>query len=238
MNKPLLEIRNLSLAYGRNTVLENVTFTIFKQDFIGLIGPNGGGKTTLIKAILGLIRPLRGEIIFPPDESTVKMGYMPQIQHIDRSFPIVVSEVVASGLIGEKNMSKREKRNRTLEIIIETGLEKIASNSIGTLSGGQLQKVLLARAVISRPTLLLLDEPNVYLDKRFEKQFYELLAVINRTTAIVLASHDIGAVISNAKNIASVNGTLKYHNGTNIDGQWLEENINDGDPTDKTLKKC
>jgi zinc transport system ATP-binding protein len=225
MDKSLLEIRNLSVAYENNLVLKNVLLVIYEQDFLGIIGPNGGGKTTLLKAILGLLKPASGEIVFPDGGLKHNTGYMPQINQIDRKFPIIASEVVASGLMGVKNLTKQEKRDRIFDIMKEMGIERIASNPVGSLSGGQMQRVLLARAVVARPALLLLDEPNSYVDKRFEKYFYELLHEINRTTAVVLVSHDIGAVVSNVKNIACVNETLHYHAGMDIDGQWLEEHL-------------
>jgi zinc transport system ATP-binding protein len=224
MNKVLIDIQNLNAGYDDNIVLKDVSLKIFENDFLGIIGPNGGGKTTLIKAILGLIKPFSGNIVFDANLK-YRIGYMPQIHLIDRKFPILVSEVVASGLIANKHISKSEKKEKVRETIRKMDIEALAGNAINELSGGQLQRALLARAIVNDPELLILDEPNSYVDKRFESRFYHLLQEINEKTAIVLVSHDIGTVISSVKNIACVNETLHYHEGSDIDGDWLEEHM-------------
>jgi len=223
MNKTLVEIQTLSAGYDDHIVIRDVSLSIFQQDFLGIIGPNGGGKTTLLKAVLGLVRPVAGKIVFANDEVKKNIGYMPQMHAIDRKFPILVSEVVESGL--SLAMSKPDRRQRVRSLLQEMGIENIANRTVGELSGGQLQRALLARAIASRPSLLLLDEPNSYVDKRFEQMFYSLLQDINTTTAVVLVSHDIGTVVSQVKNIACVNETLHYHAGTDIDGDWIEEHL-------------
>jgi len=222
MNKTLVEIENMYAGYNGTVVLRAIDLQIFERDFLGIIGPNGGGKTTLIKIILGLLKPYSGSIV---ENSLLKnrIGYMPQTHEIDRKFPISVSEVVESGLISEKALSRTARKAKTREIIKRMDIENVADKAIGELSGGQLQRTLLARAVIKDPELLILDEPNSYVDKRFESRFYELLKEINQKTAIVLVSHDIGTVISTVKNIACVNETLHYHSGTDVDSDWLEE---------------
>jgi zinc transport system ATP-binding protein len=141
-------------------------------------------------------------------------------------------------------LKKSEKKEQSMEIIREMGIESIAGKAIGELSGGQLQRTLLARAIVNNPELLILDEPNSYVDKRFESHFYRLLQQLNEKTAIVLVSHDIGTVISNVKNIACVNETLHYHAGTDVDGDWLDEHlacpfdvIAHGDVPHRVLKK-
>lgn len=244
MTRPIVEIKKLSAGYDGNIVLRDVDLTIYSDDFLGIIGPNGGGKTTLVKIILGLIKPLSGQIVFADGSVRKNIGYMPQQHQIDRKFPILVSEVVASGLMGVGGMTKSERRLRVQSLMEEMGIASIADRTIGELSGGQMQRALLARAVASRPALLLLDEPNSYVDKRFEQFFYELLQQINRTTAIALVSHDIGTVVSNVKNIACVNETVHYHAGADIDGDWLEEHlacpldlIAHGDLPHRVLKK-
>ena len=243
MNKPLVEIENMYAGYNGTVVLKAVDLKIFGQDFLGIIGPNGGGKTTLLKTILGLLKPFSGNIIY--DGSLIKnhIGYMPQTHQIDRKFPVIVSEVVESGLISDKKLSHAERKAKIQEIIRRMDIENVAGKAIGELSGGQLQRTLLARAVINDPGLLILDEPNSNVDKRFESHFYELLKEINQTTAIVLVSHDIGTVISTVKNIACVNETLHYHPGTDIDSAWLEEHwacpfevITHGDLPHRVLK--
>lgn len=224
-NTCLIEVKNINASYDKKQVLRDVCLNIYEQDFLGIIGPNGGGKTTLLKLILGLKKYDSGSIRFCKPEVHEKIGYMPQTNLIDRKFPILVSETIESGLIAEKKMSKKEKKSRVQEMIREMGLENIASKPIGDLSGGQLQRTLLARAVINEPALLILDEPSSYVDKKFESRFYELLQEINKNTAIVLVSHDIGTVISTVKNIACVNETLHYHPGNDVNHDWLEEHF-------------
>ena len=231
-------------GYNGTVVLKAINLQIFEQDFLGIIGPNGGGKTTLVKTILGLLKPFSGSIRFENNSLRSHIGYMPQTHRIDRKFPVVVSEVVESGLISEKKLSRLDRKAKTQEMIRQMDIENVAGKAIGELSGGQLQRTLLARAVINDPELLILDEPNSYVDKRFESHFYELLKDINQKTAIVLISHDTGTVLSTVKNIACVNETLHYHPGTDIDGDWLEEHwdcpfdvITHGDLPHRVLKK-
>ena len=223
MSKILVEIENMYAGYNGTAVLKEINLQIFEQDFLGIIGPNGGGKTTLIKTILGLLTPFSGRIALKNDILRSRIGYMPQNHLIDRKFPVVVSEVVESGLVSEKNLSRLDRKVKIKEMIRRMDIENVAGKAIGELSGGQLQRTLLARAVIKDPELLILDEPNSYVDKRFESHFYELLKEINQKTAIVLVSHDIGTVLSTVKNIACVNETLHYHPGTDVDSDWLEE---------------
>ena len=244
MSNTLVEIENMYAGYNGTAVLKAIDLKVFKRDFLGIIGPNGGGKTTLIKTILGLIKPLSGRIILESDLLKSCIGYMPQTHQIDRKFPVVVSEVIESGLISEKKLSRSARKAKIQDMIRRMDIENVANKAIGELSGGQLQRTLLARAVINDPELLILDEPNSYVDKRFESHFYELLKEINQKTAIVLVSHDIGTVISTVKNIACVNETLHYHSGTDVDNAWLEEHwacpfdmITHGDLPHRVLKK-
>ena len=244
MNKTLVEIDNMFAGYNGTTVLKSVNLQIFERDFLGIIGPNGGGKTTLIKTILGLLKPMSGSIILNNSLLKSCIGYMPQTHQIDRKFPVIVSEVIESGLISEKTLSRSARKAKVREMIRQMDIENVAGKAIGELSGGQLQRTLLARAVINDPELLILDEPNSYVDKRFELHFYELLKEINQRTAIVLVSHDIGTVISIVKNIACVNETLHYHSGADVDSDWLEEHwacpfdmITHGDLPHRVLKK-
>jgi zinc transport system ATP-binding protein len=244
MNKTLVEIENMYARYNGNVVLKAIDLQIFEQDFLGIIGPNGGGKTTLIKAILGLIKPFSGNIAFENERLKSRIGYMPQTYRIDRKFPIIVSEVIESGLISEKTLSRSDRKAQTQDMIRRMNIENVAGKAIGELSGGQLQRTLLARAIINKPELLILDEPNSYIDKYFESHFYEILKEINQKTAIVLVSHDIGTVISTVKNIACVNETIHYHSGTDVDTDWLEEHwacpfdmITHGDHPHRVLKR-
>lgn len=249
MSMPLIEIKNLSAGYDSRTVLRNVNLTVYDRDFLGIIGPNGGGKTTLIKCILGLLKPTTGEILYSDkrfmandkqrgtaqrpalttNRSVLKMGYLPQYNSIDRKFPITVEEVILSGLSSQKSLISRftaTHREKARQVIARMGLEGLEKRAIGALSGGQLQRALLGRAIISDPALVVLDEPSTYIDKRFEARLYELLAEINHDCAIILVSHDIGTVLQQVKSIACVNETLDYHPDTGVSEEWLERNFN------------
>lgn len=230
----LIEIRNLSASYDQRGVLHDVNLTVYKRDFLGIIGPNGGGKTTLIKCILGLLQPTGGTITYHPQ---LTMGYLPQYSSIDRKFPISVEEVILSGLSSQKPLTKpfsAAQREKVRQVILRMGLEGLERRAIGELSGGQLQRALLGRAIISDPQVLILDEPSTYIDKRFEARLYELLSEINKECAIILVSHDIGTVLQQVKSIACVNETLDYHPaseagaGIHADDtyEWLEKNFN------------
>ncbi|MDR1003542.1 MAG: ABC transporter ATP-binding protein [Prevotellaceae bacterium] len=223
MNSKLLEITGLCAGYDGRTVLRDVNLTIYERDFLGIIGPNGGGKTTLIKCILGLLKPTAGQIT-----GTCTIGYLPQYTTIDKKFPISVEEVILSGLSSQKSLTARftaAQRDKAHKVIARMGLEGMERRAIGELSGGQRQRALLGRAVISDPRLIVLDEPSTYIDKHFEARLYELLAEINRHCAIILVSHDIGTVLQQVKSIACVNETLDYHPDTGISSEWLEKNF-------------
>lgn len=223
----LIEITNLCASYGKKPVLRNVSLDIYKDDFLGIIGPNGGGKTTLLKVVLGLLPAMSGNICFfkeGQEVSKLKLGYLPQINNIDKKFPISVWEVVASGLAEQKPLFRpytKAQKMRIDEVLQQMGVNEFCTRPIGELSGGQLQRVLLGRAIVSRPQVLILDEPNSYVDKRFESHFYDLLEDINKESAVVLVSHDIGTVVRMVKNIACVNETLHYHPGTDVTEEWL-----------------
>lgn len=227
MNK-LIEVSRLTVSYdNKPNVLKNVSLTVYKDDFMGIIGPNGGGKTTLLKSILGLIKPDSGTITFFENGEkapSINIGYLPQINYIDRKFPISVSEVILSGLTPRKNVFKHyssEDKKRVKNVAERLGVDNLLNRAIGDLSGGQLQRVLLGRAIIDNPKLIILDEPSSYVDKLFETNFYKLLGDINQQIAIVLVSHDVGTIISLVKNIACVNQHLHYHSGADVSQEWL-----------------
>ncbi len=225
--KPLIKIENLSVGYDKVPVLENVNLEIFENDFLGVIGPNGGGKTTLLKAILGLLKPQSGRIIFRKDVDGRKrsMGYLPQVRHIDRKFPITVFDVVRSGSLmqGSSKMSATEIKQKANTLLQEMGILAIRHKAIGELSGGQMQRVFLCRALISNPKVLILDEPDTFVDNRFEGELYERLIQLNKNNiAIVLVSHDLGTISSYVKTIACVNKDLHYHPSNNITQEQLD----------------
>jgi len=229
---PVIRLSGISAAYGEKTVLHDVSLTVYENDFLGIIGPNGGGKTTLIKVILGLLKPTEGTLRFyleGKEADHITMGYLPQYNAIDRKFPISVEEVILSGLNSRKTLMgrfKAEHKEKVRDIISRMGLDGLNKRPIGQLSGGQLQRALLGRAVVSDPQVVILDEPSTYIDKQFEARLYELLAEINKDCAIILVSHDIGTVLQNVKSIACVNESLDYHPDTGITGEWLEKNFN------------
>lgn len=212
MTAPLVRIENVSSGYLSETVLKDVSLDIYPDDFIGIIGPNGGGKTTLVKAILGVQPLFGGNIIFP--QGRPRMGYMPQISQIDKSFPITVTDLVGSGLRASSNWFPHlnsTQKHKVEQIIEEAGLAALAHKPIGELSGGQIQKAFLCRALINEPALLILDEPNTFVDKNFERELYRWLKNLNQNMAILLVSHDIGTISPIVKTIACVNVNLHYH---------------------------
>ncbi len=228
---PIIEIEHLSAGYEGKQVLHDVNLTIYQDDYLGIIGPNGGGKTTLMRLILGLMRPTEGSIRYFRDGKEVKeitMGYLPQYNALDRQFPISVYEVVLSGLSKTKGLfcrytkAQHQQVAATLEHLQLTDLK---DKPIGALSGGQLQRVLLARAIVSKPDAVILDEPNTYIDQRFQKQMYEMLEQINHDCAIIIVSHDIAEVLSNVKHIACVNHHLHYHATADMPREKLEEHF-------------
>lgn len=218
--QPILEARDLTVGYQDSPILKNVSFSIYDRDFVGVIGPNGGGKTTLMKAILGLLPPTSGSLSYFDSKGTpissLEIGYVPQQNAIDKAFPISVEQVVGYGLMAPQKLRlSSDDRSRVQETLKQVGMSEYTDTPIGKLSGGQLQRVLLARAIVSMPTLLILDEPNTYVDKHFESQLYELLPEINKQSAILIVSHDIGAVCKMSHRLFCINRDLHIHD--NID---------------------
>ena len=212
MSEPLISVRGVTAGYNGEPVLTDVDLDIFPQDFVGVIGPNVGGKTTLSRILLGIMKPQKGKVIFPSGRPNI--GYLPQVSQIDHSFPISVLDVVLSGVKSKGNWWQfltDSQKKRALKLINDAGLEGVAHRPVGSLSGGQLQRVLLARAIINDPQVLVLDEPNTFVDRNFEGELYQLLEKLNERMAIFLISHDIGTISSIVKTIACVNGTLHYH---------------------------
>lgn len=215
MNASLIEIKHLRVNYEGRTVLHDVNLTVYARDFLALTGPNGGGKTTLVRCILGLLRPTEGTVSFHPqrqeDGRKLRIGYLPQYSRIDRSFPITVEEVVLSGLGGSKSLTasyNATDRDRAHGVMARMGLEGLGDRAVGTLSGGQLQRTLLGRAVIADPEVLILDEPDTYMDSSSEARLYELLEELHRACAVILVSHDADVVKRLATRVAVVRGGL------------------------------
>lgn len=224
---PLVSLRNVAASYGGADVLSGVDLDIFADDFLGVIGPNGGGKTTLVKVILGLM-PFAGNVAYADGlvaGGIRRIGYLPQQNNFDRSFPITVSEVVVSGLQAEKGLGKKyrtEDFDRARRLLETTGIARLEKCPVGEISGGQMQRALLCRALISEPRLLILDEPATYVDNRFEGELYHILAELNRRMAVVMVSHDIGTVTSVVKGIVCVNRNVHRHDSNLITAEQLE----------------
>lgn len=222
MQTPLIEIKNLTVGYENQKVLENVNLTIGSDDFIGVIGPNGGGKTTLIKTILGLNKSWLGSVKLYIDQS--KIGYLPQFNPFDKKFPITVLDVILSGLSGKKGLLTRYNnadKQKAEQLMKQAGVYELRNKAIGQLSGGQMQRTLLCRALINEPALLILDEPSTFVDSEFEKEMFDWLNKLNEQMAILMVSHDIGTISSHVKTIACVNYHLHYHESNKITAEQL-----------------
>ncbi len=225
---PIIELKAVNAGYESEIILKNVNFTINENDFIGVIGPNGGGKTTLVRVIIGLLKPLSGEVIYHQNtfgNGTQKLiGYLPQINKTDNKFPISVLNVVLSGLADRNNIFRRFVKAEVLkahQILENMGIGHLSKKNIGELSGGQMQRVFLARAIISEPKLLILDEPNTFVDNKFESDLYKTLKSLNEKMAILMVSHDVGTITYYIKTIACVNRELHYHPSNNISQEQL-----------------
>lgn len=222
----LVGIRNLSVTYDRTDALSAVNLDIYENDFLGVIGPNGGGKTSLVKAILGAV-PYSGEITLSDklrSGNHFKIGYMPQISQFDMRFPISLKEVVLSGLQTEKGFFGRyrsEDKQRAEALMQQMGIAELASRPIGEVSGGQMQRALLCRAIIAEPKLLILDEPTNFVDNRFEYEFYNMVQTLSKRMAIIIISHDLGTITSLVKSIICVNCHVHRHDSNILTEEQL-----------------
>lgn len=206
-HEALITLNNVTMSWGGRDVLKDVDLVIRQGDFIAITGPNGGGKTTLLRIILGLLKPTRGKV--ERNISDLKIGYLPQKNMIDSHFPISVKEVVMTGLLASSHLSLKQKTQLCNETIASIGLTEHSEKAIGTLSGGQLQRALLGRAIISQPDVLVLDEPLSYLDKHFETRLYTLIEQLAKTTTIVLVSHEMSRIAGMANRHFIVDGNLR-----------------------------
>ena len=224
----IVSIKNVTVKYDSYTALESANLDILEDDFIGIIGPNGGGKTTLIKSIIGAVS-YSGEVTLSPTlfkDGKRLIGYLPQQTTFDKQFPISVIEVVLSGLQSQKGFSARysqKDKEKALQLLDSMGIITIANKQIGEISGGQMQRVLLCRAIISEPKLLILDEPTNFVDKRFESELYDILKELNKKMAIVMVSHDVHNISSAVKSIVCVNRTIHKHNTNTLSSKDLDD---------------
>ncbi|BFU76905.1 ABC transporter ATP-binding protein [Arcobacter sp. 15-2] len=240
----IIEIKNLTFSYDKQIILENINLNVQKQDFLAIIGPNGGGKSTLLKAILGINEIKKGTIEIlgeKPSLNLSKVGYVPQNTNINTNFPIKVIEVVMMGHIRDENEKSKSKnflhkyfkigynefeKSCALNALKQVGMEEFANKKIGTLSGGQRQRVMIARALCSHPSILLLDEPTASIDVSWQKQIYDLLKELNKTITIIVVSHDISVILSYASKVAHINKIITYHDISNKENQ-IQSNQND-----------
>jgi zinc transport system ATP-binding protein len=217
MGNSIVEIKNIWFAYNGQAVLEDVSLDIRPGDFIAMIGPNGGGKTTLLKLMLGLLRPNRGTIRVlgdPTEKASHHIGYVSQDVHINRSFPITAIDVVLMGKLGPgKRWAKSSVQDRAdaLDALERMEIADCASSKIGELSGGQRQRVFIARALVTQPKVMLLDEPTASIDAKGQAEFYRLLKELNKDITILVVSHDLVAISTYVKSVACVNKRLHYH---------------------------
>ncbi|MGD2179305.1 MAG: metal ABC transporter ATP-binding protein [Anaerolineae bacterium] len=226
--REVISIRHLWAGYDHHTVLEDVNLSVKELDFIGIVGPNGGGKTTLFKVLLGLVPAAQGEVqIMGKDvaEGRRHIGYVPQLIQFDRDFPISVWDVAQMGRLGRRRLLQRytaEDDDAVAEALSRVDMLDQRDRPIGDLSGGQRQRAYIARALATEPDILLLDEPLASVDSRVTSSIYELLEQLNSDITILIASHDIGAISSHVRTVGCLNRRLFYHGEDHLTPEMLE----------------
>jgi zinc transport system ATP-binding protein len=225
----IISIRDLWVYRDAQIVLEDINLDLDSSDFLGLIGPNGGGKSTLLKIVLGLIKPSRGSIeIFGQNPAMARksVGYMPQKTIFDKNFPLNALEVVLMGRFSRAGLMKRYNsgdQQAALDALAAVGMKDRAQKQIGLLSGGEQQRVFVARSLVGEPKLLLLDEPTTGIDAAQQSEFYELLSRLSQNMAIILVSHDLTAVSKYVNKIACLNQKLYYHGTKELTNEDIEK---------------
>ena len=229
MSEVAINIENVSFSYGGPLALENINLMVKKGEFLGVVGPNGGGKSTLLKLILGLLKPDTGKIsVFDktPEKGRAQIGYVPQHVRFNRDFPITVEDTVMLGRLGKStSLWGYSKKDRQLceQAMRETEIIDLKQRRLNTLSGGQLQRVLIARALVSDPQILILDEPTANIDLRVEEDIFGLLKKLNERATIIIVSHDVGFISEYVNRVACLNRTLICHQTSAISGEMIEE---------------
>ncbi|WP_071515623.1 metal ABC transporter ATP-binding protein [Geitlerinema sp. PCC 9228] len=228
-SKEVISIQGLSVRYNRHLVLENIHLSVKERDFIGLIGPNGGGKTTLFKVLLGLAKPVSGRVKIL-DKNIRRgrryIGYVPQLAKFDRDFPINVWEVVRMGRLGKRPLLKSytaKDDEVVAQVLQQVEMWHLRDRPMGELSGGQQQRTYIARALASEPEILLLDEPTASIDPQLSASIYDLLEKLNENITILMVSHDMGAIASHVKSVGCLNRHLYYHGEKLLTPEMLEE---------------
>ncbi|GMR18083.1 MAG: metal ABC transporter ATP-binding protein [Gammaproteobacteria bacterium] len=223
---PLVSVRDVSFSYGYEPVLKDVSLDIYATDYLAIIGPNGGGKTTLLKLILGLLKPDTGQITWPGFSARHQIGYVPQFATFEREFPLSVRDVVLmgrmSGHLWWQRVSDRDQ-DITTDILHKLGLDVLSDKPVGQLSGGQLQRVMIARALVCNPDILFLDEPIASIDTGSRFKLSNMLMELNKNIPIVVITHDITSFASNVLQIACINRTLFYHGDAELASGYLGE---------------
>ncbi|NIS17906.1 MAG: ABC transporter ATP-binding protein [candidate division Zixibacteria bacterium] len=227
-NTPAIELRDVDFSYDSEPVLENVNITINQKEFVSIVGPNGGGKTTLLYLILGLMNPDRGEVRVlgkKPEDARTKIGYMPQSLDFDRQFPVTVMDVVLMGRLNSRlgGPYSKEDKNEAMRALQEIGIEDLAKRPFSKLSGGQRQRVLIARTLTCEPEVLLLDEPTANVDPHTESMMHEFLDQMQNRVTMVLVSHDLGFVSRAVKSVICVNRRVVRHPTAEITPEAIKE---------------
>lgn len=227
--RTVVEMRGVSFCFGHRPVVDDVDLDVYENDFLGIVGPNGGGKTTLLKIILGLIAPHKGTVRvlgLPAREARTKLGYVPQYASFAMDVPVTVHELVMTGRLGHAKAGRRYSENDravAARVMEEMSLTELSRREIRELSGGERQRVLVARALACEPELLILDEPTANIDVRVEKAFHEQLMDLNKRIPIVLVSHDLGFVSAYLTRVVLLSGKLKPADVASIHSHDLEE---------------
>lgn len=223
----VIEVKNLSVYYDQIQALENVSFAIEDKEFIGIIGPNGGGKTTLVKALLGLVHLSSGELKISKE---AVIGYVPQFTTFDKQFPITVREVILTGHLPKKfkilHRFKGHEYDHAQEVMKSLGINHLANRQVGALSGGQLQRVLIARALMNHPTILILDEPTASVDEKTKEEIYEMLKTLNQSVTIIMITHDTTLMWPYLDRCIYIHKTAHLHNYVGEDGRGPGTNEN------------